>query len=46
MIRWSWKNFPEEAILELGLRGWVEIGGVWKVFWVRQRVWDRSLRQE
>lgn len=21
MIRWSWENFPEEAILELGLRG-------------------------
>lgn len=30
MIRWSPENFSEEAILELGLRGWVEIGGVWR----------------
>lgn len=32
MIRRSLENFSEEAILEQGLRGWVEIGGEWKVF--------------
>lgn len=30
--RWSLENFSEEAILERGLRGWVEIGGVRRCF--------------
>lgn len=40
------ENFPEEAILELILRGRVEIGGVWKVFYIRQRVQNKGSRQE